>query len=206
MSDSLRRCGLWPTRLLCLWDSPGKNTGVGCHALLQGIFLTQGSNVSRFCLLHWQEGSLPLVPLEKPCTWKQRAFIRLQYITSISTLFPLSSISLILKNIGYKTIGKYKIYCLGYFGIYLLINYIKYVIYSECCKIVDNVNFLVCQVLFLSILYEITFIPHNSPLTESYYLIFQRYREVKHVVKSDNTAIFFIKSYFLPSPRKNIIL
>ena len=24
------------------WDSPGKNTGVGCHALLQGIFLTQG--------------------------------------------------------------------------------------------------------------------------------------------------------------------
>ena len=28
----------------CPWDSPGKNTGVGCHALLQGIFLTQGSN------------------------------------------------------------------------------------------------------------------------------------------------------------------
>ena len=26
------------------WDSPGKNTGVGCHALLQGIFRTQGSN------------------------------------------------------------------------------------------------------------------------------------------------------------------
>ena len=32
--------------LLCPWDSPGKNTGVGCHALLQGIFLTQGSNLS----------------------------------------------------------------------------------------------------------------------------------------------------------------
>ena len=32
-------------------------TGVGCHALLQGIFLTQGSNP---CLLHWQVGSLPL--------------------------------------------------------------------------------------------------------------------------------------------------
>ena len=29
--------------LLCLWDSPGKNTGVGCHTLLQGIFLTQGT-------------------------------------------------------------------------------------------------------------------------------------------------------------------
>ena len=35
---------LWPARLLCPGDSPGKNIGVGCHALLQGIFLTQGSN------------------------------------------------------------------------------------------------------------------------------------------------------------------
>ena len=33
-----------PSRLLCSWDFPGKNTGVGCHCLLQGIFLTQGSN------------------------------------------------------------------------------------------------------------------------------------------------------------------
>ena len=32
-----------PARLLCQWNSPDKNTGVGCHALLQGIFLTQGS-------------------------------------------------------------------------------------------------------------------------------------------------------------------
>ena len=41
-----------PTRLLYLWDSPGKNAGVGCHFLLQGIFLTQGSNLG---LLHcWQ--------------------------------------------------------------------------------------------------------------------------------------------------------
>ena len=32
------------TRLLCPWDSTGKNTGVGCHELLQGIFLTQGLN------------------------------------------------------------------------------------------------------------------------------------------------------------------
>ena len=44
VSDSLQSCGLWLTRLLCLWDSPGKNTGVGCHALLQGIFLGQGLN------------------------------------------------------------------------------------------------------------------------------------------------------------------
>ena len=44
MSDSLPPHGLYPARLLCPWDSPGKNTGVGCHTLLQGIFPTQGSN------------------------------------------------------------------------------------------------------------------------------------------------------------------
>ena len=38
VSDSLQPYGLWPARLHCPWDSPGKNTGVGCHALLQGIF------------------------------------------------------------------------------------------------------------------------------------------------------------------------
>ena len=36
VSDSRRPCGLYPARLLCPWDSPGKNPGVGCHALLQG--------------------------------------------------------------------------------------------------------------------------------------------------------------------------
>ena len=41
-------------RLLCPWDSPGKNTEVGCHALLQGIFPTQESNLSLLYLLHWQ--------------------------------------------------------------------------------------------------------------------------------------------------------
>ena len=55
-----------PTRLLCSWDFPGKNTGVGCHALLQGIFPTQGSNLHLLCLLHWQEGSLALAPPRKP--------------------------------------------------------------------------------------------------------------------------------------------
>ena len=43
-ADSSRPYGLQPARLLCLWDSPGKNTGVGSNSLLQGIFLTQGSN------------------------------------------------------------------------------------------------------------------------------------------------------------------
>ena len=44
MSNSLWPHGLQATRLLCPWDSPCRNTGVGCHALLQGFFPTQGSN------------------------------------------------------------------------------------------------------------------------------------------------------------------
>ena len=52
--------------LLCPWDSPDKDTRVGCHALLQGIFPTQGLNLCLLCLLHWQACSLPLVPTGKP--------------------------------------------------------------------------------------------------------------------------------------------
>ena len=48
---------------------PGKNTGVGCHALLQGIFPTQGSNQHLLRLLHWQVNSLPLVPPGKPLVY-----------------------------------------------------------------------------------------------------------------------------------------
>ena len=52
MSNSLQPYGLYPARLLCPWDSPGKNTGMGCQALLQGIFLTQGSKLGHLHLLH----------------------------------------------------------------------------------------------------------------------------------------------------------
>ena len=55
-----------PARLLCPWDSLGKNTGVGCHALLQGFFPTQGSHPHLLHLLHWQGDSLPLVPSGNP--------------------------------------------------------------------------------------------------------------------------------------------
>ena len=53
---------LWtvPSRLLCLWDFPSKNTGR--HALLQRVFLAQGLNIQFSRLLHWQAGSLPLAP------------------------------------------------------------------------------------------------------------------------------------------------
>ena len=50
MSDSFVTQWTEPARFLCPWDFPGKNIGVGCHFLLQGIFLTKGLKPS---LLHW---------------------------------------------------------------------------------------------------------------------------------------------------------
>ena len=52
VSDPLRPRGLEPARLPCPWDSSGKNTGVSCHAVLLGIFPTQGSNPG---LLHCRQ-------------------------------------------------------------------------------------------------------------------------------------------------------
>ena len=72
--DSLRPHGLLPTRLLCPWTSPGQNTGMGSHSLLQGIFPTEGLNPGfphcrwiLYCLSHQESpiilelGSLPLL-------------------------------------------------------------------------------------------------------------------------------------------------
>ena len=60
--------GLQLARLLCLWDSPGKNTGVGCCVLLQGIFLSDPGieSMSFTSNLHWQAGFFPLAPPGKP--------------------------------------------------------------------------------------------------------------------------------------------
>ena len=51
------------------WDSPGEITGVECLALLQGIFLTQGSSPHLLYLLPWQAGFLPLAPPGKPWSY-----------------------------------------------------------------------------------------------------------------------------------------
>ena len=77
---TLRIHGLQPTRLLCPWNSPGKNTGVGCHFLLPGIFPTQGLNPGLphcrqilYCLSHqkspWYSpsNSWSLLPLAPSC-------------------------------------------------------------------------------------------------------------------------------------------
>ena len=64
--DSLLPQGLEPARLLCPWDSPSKNTGVGCHPLLQGVFLTQvlspGLLLFRQTLYRLSHQGSPLLP------------------------------------------------------------------------------------------------------------------------------------------------
>ena len=55
MSDSVRPHRRQPTKLPCLWDSPGKNTGVGCHFLLQCM------KVKAMPLIHSQQGTLKTV-------------------------------------------------------------------------------------------------------------------------------------------------
>ena len=73
----------WP------WDSPGRNTGVGCRALLQGIFLTQGLNPHLLSLLHWQAGFLPLTHLGSPSLSQRLSKFFLIFLSS--SVFPVSS-------------------------------------------------------------------------------------------------------------------
>ena len=63
-----------PDRLLCPWNSPDKNTGVGCQSLLQGIFLTQGQNQ----VSHTAD-SLPSDPSGKPDSSKCAAKVRMRH-------------------------------------------------------------------------------------------------------------------------------
>ena len=63
MSHSLWPHGTVPSEILCLWNFPGKNSGVDCHFLLQGFFPIQWSNPHCLFLQHWQADSLPLYHL-----------------------------------------------------------------------------------------------------------------------------------------------
>ena len=69
--STLGSYGLQSIRLLCPWDFPGKNTGVGSHSLLQANFLTQGSNPCLLCLLHWQVDSCAMSHLGSPDTMNE---------------------------------------------------------------------------------------------------------------------------------------
>ena len=75
--------------------SPGKSIGVGCHALLQGIFLTQGSNTHLLCLLHWQVDSLLLSHLGR--YGFSHHFVSADRLLMISSL-PLAQPGLLVKG------------------------------------------------------------------------------------------------------------
>ena len=81
-------------------DSPGKNTGVGCRSLLQGIFPTQGPNLCLFCLRHWQLGSLPLVSPGKPMWILHVALYRHPYLTICILILFCCKTTLITDDVG----------------------------------------------------------------------------------------------------------
>ena len=92
ISDSLQSHGLQPTRLLHPQNSTGKNTGMGRHALLQGIFPTQGLNLS---LQHCRQILYHLSPQGSPHPMR-KIFHRsmLPPSTQMSEIFPASFTSL----------------------------------------------------------------------------------------------------------------
>ena len=88
VSDSLTH-GLWPSRLLCSWNSPGKNTGVGSHSFLQEIFLTQRSNLGLlhyrqilYHLSHRRSSGKPLGPMNVQIHFKIRFFKSKKKVTT----------------------------------------------------------------------------------------------------------------------------
>ena len=88
MFDALRPHGQQPTTLLCPWDSPGENSRLGSHSLLQGIFLTQGLNPH---LWQWQADSLPLNYQGSPeqVSWSFQSFHFI--ICEVETVITLTS-------------------------------------------------------------------------------------------------------------------
>ena len=85
--SSLSQHGLYPERLLCPWDSPGKNIGMGCHALLQGNFQTQGTCVSYVSYIDRQRFLLLLCFLTTNTTWEAPScFLLLLYVLSCSVV------------------------------------------------------------------------------------------------------------------------
>ena len=66
VSDSVRPHGLQPTRFLHPWDSPGKNTGVGCHFLLQCMKVESESEVTQSCLESESEVTQSCLTLSDP--------------------------------------------------------------------------------------------------------------------------------------------
>ena len=94
-------------------EFPGKNTGVGCHFLLQRIFLTQGSNPCLLCLLHWQVDSLASHRLGIPVIYIIYIHTHIQWnISHTNEIIPFAAIwidqdIIILTEVRRKTNNTY---------------------------------------------------------------------------------------------------
>ena len=92
MSDSVRPQRRQPTRLPCPWDTPGKNTGVGCHFLLQCMKVKSESEVAQSCLTlvtPWTAAYQAPLPM---------GFSRQEYWSGLP--FPLSTIKCVSSHIS----------------------------------------------------------------------------------------------------------
>ena len=95
LSNSLWPCGPWPTRLLCPWNSPPKNIGVGCRAFSRESSEPRmrrwdsGWNPSLLQLLQWEEDSLRLPPPGKSSTEWSLILINSSSICRYFVLNPL---------------------------------------------------------------------------------------------------------------------
>ena len=113
MSDSVQPHRRQPTRLLCPWDSPGKNTGVGCHFLLQCMRVKSESEVAQSCptLSDPMDCSLPGSSVHgifqaRVLEWVAIDFSKLLLETSKITCFPLGNFNLDLHDSIYIEFNK----------------------------------------------------------------------------------------------------
>ena len=125
VSDSVWPHGLQPTRLLCPWDSPGKNTGVGCHFLLQCVKVESESEVTQSCLT-----------LSNPWTAAYQAppsmgFSGQQYWSGVPLPFPNEWLSCYKSATDSKTLWKCRTMIILNLRITSLMK-LKFLISSKC--------------------------------------------------------------------------
>ena len=168
MSGSVWPCELQLARLLSPLDSPGKNTGVGCHALLQWIFLTLGSNTR---LLH-----LPALAggfFTTNTTWEVHSkFLAPQIISNIKRLFAslgtVTYSAIVTRAVSQSNsliMVNYMVYFLGHFLNITISNIIISLPCKVCCMWIWNIN-IVRSPIFLKYTYRLdTTIPEqmNKP-------------------------------------------
>ena len=102
MSDSVRPCRRQPTRLPWPWDSPGKNTGVGCHFLLQCMKVKSESEAAQSCLILSDSMDCSL-PGSSSAHWIFQARV-LEWVTIAFSLF-------LVKNPNYPAVTRVYSYC-----------------------------------------------------------------------------------------------